>query len=624
MRSRYVVSLGWLLLVVMVATAWPVTRVAAASGTVEPPQGTQGTQFTFTASGYRRNERVDVWVTRPDATSIAVARFHANQDGVATWNWVAPGDAPNGTWVMVGRGVDTSLRVSIRFEIQGTPTAPRPLQSVTPTMGAPGTTFTFTAGGFQAGERVGPWLIQPDGSTVSLPDRDQSANLRADETGYATWTWTAPDDAPGGNWASQARGRTSQHLVSIPFQVTPAATPPPAMIENVTPTSGTPGTVFTFTVGGFIPGEEVGSWLNPPSGGDLEATSYMIADRETGVVSWTWQAPADVQGGLWRMNVRGQTSRRLVTLTFEITGAVPPPPLPQLITNVDPPSGLPGTTFHFYAEGFQPGETFFFWAIDPRGNPFPNASDPRAHADGVAIWSWTAPDDAREGQWLMNVRGGVSRVEHQIAFTITRPEYVPPETGVEPGTGGPGTTFKFAARGYRGSEYIDWWLEGPAGAVIPGTVRDVKANSDGYVEFRWRAPDDIAAGDWRLFMRGRDSLRLRTIDLVIVRDTPPPPPPTAGVTPESGSPGTTFTFFAEGFKAGEMVGYWLSDPNNQVVRTDREVMANSRGVITWEWTAPDDAPPGEWRMIARSNGRLFHGGPSRNNVMYIIPFRIDR
>lgn len=619
-RTLYLLPI-WLLLMLVGVTALPVARVEAASGTASPPSGPPGTLFSFTAEGFIPRERVDAWVTRPDATAVtpSIGRYVADDAGRVSWSWGSPGDAVNGTWVMTAIGVDSDIRVAIPFEIQGTPaTPPQPLQSVTPSSGPRGTTFIFVAGGFKPGEQVGPWIVRPDGGTLSLPDEAQSVDLYADPNGFVSWNWTAPADAPTGTWSSQARGISSNRLVTIPFVVQEPAAPAPP--ESVTPASGPPGTVFTFVAGGFIVGEEVGSWLNPPGGGNQDATSYMIADQ-SGVVTWTWASPGDAAGGTWRMIARGDTSGREVVFNVDITGPDAPPP-PGQIQNVTPTNGLPGTHFYFRAEGFTPFESFYYWLIDPNGTPEANSERMEATGEGIAEWDWDSPDNAQPGQWIMTVRGGVSRVEYQIPFTINRPDYVPPETGVVPSVGGPGTEFTFAATGYNGSEYLSWWLEGPNGTFIDGTIRDVKSNGDGYAKWKWVAPDDIVAGQWRVFAKGVDSFHLQTIDFTIERDTPPPQAPRTGVTPSSGPPGTTFNFFAEGYDEYEVVGYWLNDPDGNVVRVDKEVMANGNGIIEWSWTAPADAKPGQWQMIARSTG-LGYGGPSKNDIMYIIPFWIE-
>ncbi len=627
MKQRFQFLPGWLLLIVLVGTlAIPVMPVAAASGTVDPPVGAPGALFTFRAEGFIPRERVDVWVTRPDATPItpSLARYQADDAGQVTWTWAAPGDITNGTWVMVALGVDSDIRIAIPFQIEGTPVdVPGPPISVTPSSGLPGTTFVFVVGGFLPNEQVGAWIVRPDGSTVSLEDENQRVNLYADERGFATWNWTTPIDAPVGWWSSQARGNSSNIQIGAPFEVVSPADPLPPPAYDVTPTSGLPGTVFSFIAGGFLPGEEVGSWLNPPGGGNVDATSYMVADIETGVVTWTYASPGDAQPGMWRMIARGDQSGREVVFTFEILGAAPPPPAPAA-QRVDPPGGPQGQTFSFYAEGFQPFESIHYWVTDPNGKPDPNSKQEEASGEGIARWEWESPVDAQPGQWMMSVRGGVTRTEYQITFMIERPDYLPPETGVVPSTGSPGTDFRFAATGYNGSEYIAWWLEGPNDTFIDGTIRQVQSNSDGYVTWEWRAPDDIVAGPWRMFAKGIDSLHLQSIDFTIVRDTPPPPPPDFGVTPASGPPGTTFAFFAEGYMDREVVGYWLNDPYGNVVRLDQEVVATGQGLIEWIWTAPPDALRGQWQMVARSTGiRYGSGSPTKNDKMVIIPFTVE-
>lgn len=58
-----------------------------------------------------------------------------------------------------------------------------------------------------------------------------------------------------------------------------------------------------------------------------------------------------------------------------------------------------------------------------------------------------------------------------------------------------------------------------------------------------------------------------------------PPSVNASVTPQSGPPGTTFSFAAYGFEPGERVGIWLTAPNQATFGADFQADADSSGSI---------------------------------------------
>lgn len=82
------------------------------------------------------------------------------------------------------------------------------------------------------------------------------------------------------------------------------------------------------------------------------------------------------------------------------------------------------------------------------------------------------------------------------------------------------------------------------------------------------------------------------------------PQPTAAqnqaVQPARGVPGTTFAFFAEGFRAKREIVFWAHDPQGNIYgRDEYRTFANDEGRADWTWVAPPDAMPGTWYMIAR-------------------------
>ncbi|MBX0330358.1 hypothetical protein K2Z83_22095 [Oscillochloris sp. ZM17-4] len=567
----------------------------AASGTVSPQQGGVGTRFTFRADGFTPGERVDSWVTGPDGS--AAPRYpsvYADTLGGIVWSWdVAPG-TPSGPWNMTARGIKSDVRVVIGFEVVDS--APLDLGDVAPASGAPGTAFSFSARGFLPGERVSAWLTQPDGMSRDF-DPGKEFRIYADEGGAVSWIWDSPAGLAPGTWVASARGFDSSRQVDIRFAITGTAPAGPA--RAITPTAGAPGTTFTVVVGGFNRTEVAGSWLTRPDGSSISATPYLVSDGE-GVISWSWTAPADAPSGAWQAVTKGKDSGIQVTLPFTITGANPAPADPTAPTiSLSPASVQPGGALTISVTGFEAGEDLYYWPTKPDGLPVENRISATADGQGAATWTYNVPNNAVAGAWTLSVLGDSSGRSAQAPFTVVMADPAA-GTSVSPASGGPGTTFTFTASGFRDKpEKIYFWFTDPSGKGVNGP--DWKRSSDdGTVTWEWTAPGDAVAGQWQAVAHGEKSDIFRVIPFTIVRDTPPV---TAGasVSPESGGPGTTFTFTASGFKDREQVGYWLNLPDGTVIRFDHELVGDPNGEVTWTWTAPADAQRGLYVMAVRTS-----------------------
>ena len=91
-----------------------------------------------------------------------------------------------------------------------------PTATVYPQAGPPGTRFLFFTEGFAADEPISIWLNAPDGRVIAAEDR---ALRNSSASGAATWTWTAPSDAPLGAWQMVGHGRRSGNEQVIPFTI---------------------------------------------------------------------------------------------------------------------------------------------------------------------------------------------------------------------------------------------------------------------------------------------------------------------------------------------------------------------------------------------------------------------
>src|SRR5689334_14828218 len=94
--------------------------------------------------------------------------------------------------------VQSPVPVNVQAAAASTPTpTPAPFgKTVQPTVGAPGSTFTFGAQGFRKHIRVYFWVSPPQGPTIGAP----SYFAETGDNGSATWTWTAPVNAINGIW----------------------------------------------------------------------------------------------------------------------------------------------------------------------------------------------------------------------------------------------------------------------------------------------------------------------------------------------------------------------------------------------------------------------------------------
>jgi 5-hydroxyisourate hydrolase-like protein (transthyretin family) len=318
---------GILTLVLVVASGALAPRAVQAQGTnVVPPVGEPGTEFAFSAEGFEPNRRVAFWVNLPDGSidaNDALYAVSANDDGRADWTWTAPDDAQIGFYEMVAQGQEGTVRTTT-FEVttgvvpgEAPPTAAD--TGVTPDVGPPGTEFAFFANGFRPERRVAFWVNYPDGS---IDANEALYAVSANDDGRADWTWTAPDDAPVGQYEMVARGENRVEQV-IPFTVgdtaeTPTETAPPDAESSVVPSVGAPGTEFAFFAEDFEPNRRVAFWVNLPDGSiDADEALYAVSANRDGRADWTWTAPDDAQPGRYEMVARGQEGTQHV-IPFEV------------------------------------------------------------------------------------------------------------------------------------------------------------------------------------------------------------------------------------------------------------------------------------------------------------------
>lgn len=387
--------------------------------------------------------------------------------------------------------------------------------------------------------------------------------------------------------------------------------------QGVAPPSGQPGATFTVTAGGLTPGEQVGSWLQPPTGRALDATPYLVADAQ-GFVSWQWSSPASAQSGAWQAVSQGRVSRKLVALTFTVTGANAPAAVQQRErVTVQPQRAAPGATLVFTLAGYERNEEVGYWPTQPDGVADTSRRKPIIVAgDGRAELHWEVPERAVGGAWVMTFRGRATQREVRVPFEVIDAAPVTPAS-VDPQLGAPGTSFTFQAYGFRPIERLDTWLERPDGTLQRGPT-GARANGDGLVVWRWTAPGDAPGGPWTMVARGQDSERTERIGFTLER-TAPGPTAMASVAPERGGYGSTFTFSAAGFRPGERVGYWLNLPDGTIVRFTDELGADDDGRVTWTYVAVPGRPQGRYLLALRSS----QSDAIDNDVSHALAFVVE-
>lgn len=145
----------------------------AGDGNMVPLAAPADIAFTVSARGFNTDERIGLWLTRPDGEVVTldpIARIDGK--GSVSTTFKVP-SAHEGVWAVTAEGVNSKRRVIVPFKVTGEFLAPlgtaRPANrngSASPAEGGRGTSFRISASGFRASETLEFWITSPDGLYV--------------------------------------------------------------------------------------------------------------------------------------------------------------------------------------------------------------------------------------------------------------------------------------------------------------------------------------------------------------------------------------------------------------------------------------------------------------------------
>jgi hypothetical protein len=309
---------------------------------LDPPNGRAGTTFTLKGEGFQAGERVILWLTVPGGSVRAISdKPEADRNGSITGARVQiPTDTGfrDGTWLVTAHGSKSGREGIGRFQIGGLlPGQANPLTvplqdslqvrgdggDIAPLAAPSGFLLTFSARGFDSGERVGVWFTKPDRKTQEVPSR-----LVRRDGPNATVVFRT-DGFAEGVWTITAEGARTKHNVTAPFKLTreylaPLGTPRPANRGgSVSPSEGGLRTAFRLSGSGFRANEPLQLWITSPDGvyyfvgvAEQADSRGRVGVAPPQVVRFDAASPTGVYG----YHYRGVNSGARVDMYFTFTG----------------------------------------------------------------------------------------------------------------------------------------------------------------------------------------------------------------------------------------------------------------------------------------------------------------
>lgn len=363
---------------------------------------------------------------------------------------------------------------------------------------------------------------------------------------------------------------------------------------------------------GYRPGERVRFLLSSPECECRPITldAQPLADVN-GSISYAQVRfnARDYARGRWYLTAQGQTSNRAGIAQFFV-GVAPPVGQPGgVIVGTTPQAAAFGQAVIVQGSGFQPNEQVSLWLTAPdqsvRGIPESPTADGSGSISGANI-RITIDNTFRAGTWFITAQGrssgrqaiGTFRVDAGATPPPLQPPGDPARLGIlihnelrvrgagsiTPLAAPPGSGFVFNASGFDPNEKVGVWLTRPAGAGVEAIDERLVQREGGNVRVAFRVERD-QQGVWTITAQGASTGRAVTAPFKLTRDYVAPlgtPRPAtsrnASVTPAEGGQHTTFRLTASGFRANELLEFWVTSPDGLYV-LNTPVQADNRGRI---------------------------------------------
>jgi hypothetical protein len=175
-----------------------------------------------------------------------------------------------------------------------------------------------------------------------------------------------------------------------------------------------------------------------------------------------------------------------------------------------------------------------------------------------------------------------------------------------------GEKIRFRGTNFYSDERVSSWATAPDEAVMAGEF--ARANGSGEVTFSFQVPRDAVGGRWSMSVRGDESHIIAVAHFTVYGRSIETAKSQAWVSPAWGTPGTTFSFAANGFDSDERVSYWVTAPDGNVRDSaHRGAGTNGDGRTDFAWTSPADAMAGTWVMTMQGYD---------SSVARAVPFQI--
>jgi phosphotransferase system IIA component len=581
-------------------------RLAAPTlSSISPDHVAPGTTFTLTGTGFDSDARHNGVFFKQGDYVVQLDPDKLKLTSATTIQGTVPGLKAGAAEVYVviyQEGVLSAPSNHLALTVTA-PSAPV-LSSISPSEGLPKSTFTITGTGFNAeARRNGIYFKQGDRLAAVDPD---SVKLTS-----ATMLQGTVPALPSG--AAEVFVVTSQETAptapSNRLSFTVKALPAP-VLSRITPNHGAPGEAFTLTGTGFNPEARFnyvlfkqGDHTEYLSGSSMKVTTTTIEGTVPRLSPGAVEVYVIVGG-------EGVPAGQSNHLAFTVN-APPPPPTPVL-SNITPSEGTPGTSFTITGTGFKSSTAVFF----KQGDHVVQVSAQLSTANSSAMTlSGAVPDlpaGAAEVYVVTSGDGATNATSNHLAFTV-KAKPAPPApvlSSITPNEGLPGASFSLAGTGF-GTYNVVFFKQGDH--VVPVSTKPSTASNATTLT---GAVPDLPAGAAEVYVviyqDGVLSAQSNHLAFTVKARPAPSAPVLSGITPNEGTPGTTFAITGTGFGSYNVVFFKQGD---RIVSVNAQLStANSTMTLTG---AVPDLPAGAAEVYAVTAQNSVPSAPS-NHLAFTV------